>query len=142
MDENIKMKLYGKEKSENDIKNFVLNYVTGVKNSENDRYHKILSFIPDGNGVILDYGCGWGHYAVALSKKGYFVHATDISINEIDICKLVWGELPNVLFENKEIAEYEDYKFDYVISSQVIEHVHNPGNYLSNINRVLKKMDT
>ena len=35
--------------------------------------------------------------------------------------------------------KFKIHHFDYVISSQVIEHVHNSGNYLDQINRVLKE---
>lgn len=41
-----------------------------------------------------------------------------------------WTTLP--------IKEFDDHQFDFVNSNQVIEHTHNPGNYLHQINRVLK----
>jgi len=133
------MKLYGQEKSNSEILSFIHKYVDSVKANKRDRYHDILSLFPEGNGSILDYGCGWGHFSIALSEKGYNVSGQDLSQNEIDICNLVWGNHKNVIFEHKEIVEYKNSSFDYVLSNQVIEHVHNAGNYISQINRILKK---
>ncbi len=132
------MKLYNEEKNENEIRMFVQKYVESIRGNREDRYNKTLSLIPNGKGYILDYGCGWGHYAVALREKGYNVLAIDLSENEIEICKLVWGNQEGISFEKRSIESIADKKFDYVLSSQVIEHVHNPGFYLSQINRVLK----
>ena len=36
------------------------------------------------------------------------------------------------------IADILDETYDYVVSNEVIEHTHNPGNYLMECNRVLK----
>lgn len=37
-----------------------------------------------------------------------------------------------------KIEDIQSASFDYIVSSQAIEHVHNPGIYLSEINRVLR----
>lgn len=135
----ILVKIYGEEKKDSEVVKFVFSYVDSVKKTKNDRYHIILSLIPNGGKYILDYGCGWGHYSVAARNKGNIVKAIDISENEIDICELVWGKTKNLKFESRAINTFKDKSFDCVLSSQVIEHVHNVGNYLSEINRVLKK---
>jgi len=132
------LKIYGEEKTDSEIVEFVTDYVDRVKKCKHDRYHVILAFVPEGGNRILDYGCGWGHYSVAMRDKGNIVKAIDISENEIDICRLVWGEQKNLEFEKKSIDTFESESFDCVLSNQVIEHVHNVGNYLSEINRVLK----
>ena len=108
-----------------------------VKACETDRFHAIMSLIPSG-GSVLDYGCGWGHFSIAMRDKGNKVTAVDYSQNEIDICHLVWGKQDSIEYLNKPISDFHDNSFDCVLSNQVIEHVHNVGNYLSEINRVLK----
>lgn len=133
------MKLYNEEKDDNEIISFVQKYVESVRSNEKDRYNEILSLVPDGKGYALDYGCGWGHYAVALRKKGYDVLAIDLSENEIEICRLVWGNQKGISFETRGIESIDNKQFDCVLSSQVIEHVHNPGYYLSQINRIMKR---
>jgi 2-polyprenyl-3-methyl-5-hydroxy-6-metoxy-1,4-benzoquinol methylase len=69
---------------------------------------------------------------------GNTVLAIDLSENEVDICRLVWGEQPGVSFEKRGIDSIGDAGFDIVLSNQVIEHVHNTGHYISEINRVMK----
>ena len=87
---------------------------------------------------MLDYGCGEGFYSYLCSKKGYDIKAIDLSKKDIEMCNIVYDDLANVNFTNDNIQSFKDSSFDLVLSSQVIEHTHNPGNYLSQINRVLK----
>lgn len=129
--------MYGEEKSDQEVKNFVEEYVRLVMSNKHDRFYAIMSLVPTGK-RILDYGCGWGHFSIAMRDKDNTVEAIDISQNEIDICNLVWGKQPNINYECKKIDEFVDSSFDCVLSNQVIEHVHNVGNYLSATNRVLK----
>jgi len=83
------MKIYDEEKSNEDVIQFVKSHVKSVKTSKNDRFHTILSMIPRGDKQILDYGCGWGYYSIAMEEMGNTIEAIDISQNEIDICNLV-----------------------------------------------------
>jgi 2-polyprenyl-3-methyl-5-hydroxy-6-metoxy-1,4-benzoquinol methylase len=133
------MKLYGKERSDEEIREFVLREYELSMRHPRTRFREMLAIIPEAPGKLaLDYGCGWGHYAIELQKKGYSVDAIDLDPNEIAICNHVWGKQEKIRYLNKTITEYEDKKFDLIVSSQVIEHVHNVGNYLSEINRTLK----
>lgn len=132
-------KLYGKDKTAEEIKSFLNEYLKGIKSDKKSRYNKILEMIKPGDGNFLDYGCGWGHFAIEAEARGYNVTGIDLSENEINICKLIYPESNRLRFEQKSIQELPDNSFDIVLSSQVIEHVHNCGNYLNEINRVLKK---
>jgi SAM-dependent methyltransferase len=98
-----------------------------------------MSLVPHSVGMVLDYGCGWGHYSIAIRDKKNIVEAIDLSQNQIDICNIVWGYQDDINFKVSTIDHYSDEKFDYVVSNQVIEHVHNVGNYVSGVNRVLKE---
>ena len=129
--------LYGKEKTEEEVKEFVHEHYEEVLTNKAGRYHYNLDLIEGENLNILDFGCGWGFYAIELSAKGHKVTGIDFP-NEIEIAKIAWGELENVIFSTQKINELPENYFDIVISSQVIEHTHNPGNYLHQINRVLK----
>lgn len=130
--------LYGKMRSDAEVQEHVLRYVKSIYATADDRFHVIMSLVPVKPSVILDYGCGWGHYATALRDMGHRVDAIDISQNEIEICRLVWGCQGNPHFRSVGISHFEDERFDCVLSNQVIEHVHNVGNYLTRVNRVLK----
>lgn len=131
--------IHGQEKTDEEVRRFVEDYLTEVKGNTRTRYHGLLSLVQKaGSGRALDYGCGWGHYSIALADKGFTVEGIDLSANEIGICQLVWGQRANVRFTSTPISDFTPSSFDLVLSSQVIEHVHNVGNYLSGINRVLR----
>lgn len=132
------VELYGVKKTKEEVIKYVKNYIKNVISFKHDRYHVIISLVPQNHGRILDYGCGWGHYAIAIRDRGNSVDAIDLSENQIEICKLVWGVQNKITFSDRKIMSYKDETFDMVVSNQVIEHVHNVGNYLSEINRVLK----
>ena len=129
--------LYGEEKTEREIVEFVKNYIATDCN-KGSRFNVNMSLISGKCNYILDYGCGWGQYAIALRNRGNRVYGVDLSQNAIDICNIVWGKGERITFACKTIKEFDDKTFDVILSSQVIEHVHNVGNYLSEINRVLK----
>jgi len=130
--------LYGQEETDDEVRRFVNEYVSKVKAFRHDRYHSILSLIPENLGRVLDYGCGWGHFSIAIRDKNNVVNAIDLSENQIDICRIVWGAQRDIEFGCTRVAQFENEYFDCVLSNQVIEHVHNVGNYLAEINRVLK----
>jgi SAM-dependent methyltransferase len=130
--------LYDKEKTHDEARCFVHDYVSQVKSFKHDRYHSILSLVPHAAGRVLDYGCGWGHFSIAIRDKANIVNAIDLSQNQIDICHSAWGNQRDIEFACSPITKFQNEYFDCVLSNQVIEHVHNVGNYLAEINRVLK----
>ncbi len=103
-----------------------------------DRHTLMLKYIPE-NSKVLDYGCGWGVFSRMVAEKKCTVVGIDRDESSIKIAKEVTGEKPGLSFAVKEISEFPDESFDVVVSNQVIEHVHNPGNYLKECNRVLRK---
>ncbi|MBN1588239.1 MAG: class I SAM-dependent methyltransferase [Pirellulales bacterium] len=78
---------------------------------------------------VLDYGCGEMPYRSILVGLGCVVTGADFPGNELAaIATGPRGELDPEL----------DRKFDAVLSSQVLEHVSDPGFYLNEAYRVLK----
>jgi len=130
-------KLYGKEVSYSKVKKFIENYRSSV-NREEDRHKKILKKIPEG-ATILDYGCGWGVFSKLMWEKGCKVVGIDQDSNSIEIAKDITEEEEGLSFNVQNIQSLEAGQFDVLVSIGVIEHVHNPGNYLKECNRVLKK---
>ncbi len=85
-------------------------------------------------GVMLDVGCGAGHYLLEMKRKGWEVHGAEISKGAaaagraagIDIRG---GELTDCNFESKS--------FDFVRSNHSFEHIPNPDAILQEIGRIL-----
>jgi len=129
--------LYGREKGFDEVKSFIEQYYKNIIKNPKDRYNIILRYIPP-KAHVLDYGCGWGIFSKMLSDKGCYVDGIDTDKNSIDIAKDIIKENKFLKFKHTSITEIRDETYDYVVSNQVIEHTHNPGNYLMGCNRVLK----
>ena len=108
------------------------------------RYSRMMKEMLQSEGIssvsrVLDYGCGSGlvsHYL--YQKYGCIIDAVDISKNEIEGAKAAWSS-DNVNWIIMDEFSFPEKEYDLIISSQVIEHIHNVGNYLSMIGRMLKK---
>lgn len=131
------MIIHGKQLSEAGVLDFVKDYKRTIESDPKSRYCKLIKLIPT-QSKIIDLGCGWGTFAKMVAEKGNIVLGIDNSENEIEICITVWGNTERLKFERKEIYDIDDESFECVVSTQVIEHVHNPGNYLHQCNRVLR----
>jgi 2-polyprenyl-6-hydroxyphenyl methylase/3-demethylubiquinone-9 3-methyltransferase len=85
---------------------------------------------------LLDAGCGTGHFSRLASEKGAIVTSLDIGekllekVAEKCNTERVIGSVLDMRFN-------EDY-FDFVISSEVIEHTENPYGAIREFYRVLK----
>lgn len=123
--------------SSEEIEVFVKGYKADIEHAKNGRYSDLIKLVPEGQ-YGLDYGCGWGAFTIMMTEKGNTMVGQDLDENEVRISKFVWGESDSHRFTSSPISAFEDGSFDFVTSCQVIEHTHNPGMYLHNINRVLK----
>lgn len=101
-----------------------------------DRFfiHQIASLPP---GKLLDLGAGGGPYRATCLDQGYSYYSQD------------YCQLPEALLKQGSYAPIdlvcdaaslplEDHFFDYVLCSEVLEHVTNPQQVISEISRVLK----
>lgn len=104
------------------------------------RARKIFSFLPKqgNNKKILDAGCGPGIYAITLLKKEFNVFAIDIDKEKLSYLKensdkinVKYGDLTNIPFKK----EY----FDYIVCSDVIEHIKKDYLAIKSLSKVLKK---
>lgn len=132
----VEVRIYGQEQTDDYVRRFVRAYKQQIEGDPRGRYVAIRQMVPPGERV-LDYGCGWGGFAKMLAERGDRVLGIDLDENEIDICQLVWGDDERLEFRRAEIGELEDQSFGCVVSNEVVEHVHNVGTYLDQINRVL-----
>ena len=93
------------------------------------------------NQYILDLGCGNGYYALELIKRGFNVYGTDASEQGIQSAKLTCPErffLQN-LEEDALPEPLRAIPFDTIISTEVIEHLYNPVEFLKFCHKILQK---
>jgi len=95
------------------------------------------------NHTCLDAGCGEGFGANTLSNFAKKVIAIDANKKAIAHAKKKYS-VPNLIFKSADVTNlpFKENTFDFIISSQVIEHIKNEKKYLSELKRVLKKTGT
>lgn len=88
---------------------------------------------------ILDVGCGGGLVSNALAKRGWNVHAVDLSEESLEIAKK-YDSTKSVIYETMDATKmkFPNETFDVVISLDTLEHVENPQQVISECGRVLK----
>ena len=85
-----------------------------------------------GKETILDLGCGNGVLANYLIEKGYNVYGTDASQTGITIA----NRKNSARFCIQNLAtsllpeELSTFRFDTIISTEVIEHLYDPRKYV------------
>lgn len=85
---------------------------------------------------ILDVGCGAGTLSIYLASEGNDVNGIDISSNAIKRCKESARHLKikNILFEKMNFPnQVPSLKYDFIICSEVIEHLKDDDMVLKTI---------
>jgi len=97
--------------------------------------------------AVLDFGCGEGRMVYAFRKLGYRAFGTDIAppseeaeglIRAEGLCRPREQPLTLIHAEDYKIP-FDNERFDFVVSWDVMEHVQHHAEALSEINRVLKR---
>jgi 2-polyprenyl-3-methyl-5-hydroxy-6-metoxy-1,4-benzoquinol methylase len=83
---------------------------------------------------ILDFGMGWGYWCLMAKSFGYNIYGFEISNERIKHCKNLGI---NVIDKYDDIANF---KFDFINSDQVFEHIANPLETLIYLCKSLKSM--
>lgn len=95
------------------------------------------------NGKVLDIGCGTGQNLILISKNIVSGVGIDISNERLKIAKKIaeLNSLKNLKFENKSALEnnFKKESFDWIICTEVLEHIENDELVLDNISKWLKK---
>ena len=126
-----------------------LYYDLGIKNNifqkiwHTNRFLEVKKFSPVTQGKILDIGCHSGLFTKQLTEsiKPSKIYGIDISESAISSAKhrikgahFYTGDAHNLPFKNSF--------FDKIFCLEMLEHVENPSQVVSEIKRVLKKNGT
>lgn len=91
---------------------------------------------------VLDVGCGNGNISRYIGSLGHSVVGIDASASSIKKAKSL-NTLPNVIFMNIPAEELdEETKYDLIICSEVIEHLHIPSLVLKTLSTKLNEDGT
>jgi ubiquinone/menaquinone biosynthesis C-methylase UbiE len=85
----------------------------------------------------LDLGCGAGDFTAALAHAGAHTIGVDVAEAALERARARHPELDFRLVPIDGALPFEDGSFDLVWSSEVIEHVADTGQWLSEVRRVL-----
>ena len=104
------------------------------------KYHDFFSSrIKDGS-KVLDVGCGIGIVSLNVAKKLTKSSIIGIDINKKNIMLakelLYKANLKNVNFIHGDINNQKDITVDYVILSNILEHIENRTKFLKNIQKI------
>lgn len=94
--------------------------------------HKAIAELVEGK-RILDLGCGTGDLLLELKDRGYTLFGTDISSVALKMAKQ-----RGISAKLRLTANVPKGKYDTVVISQVIEHLENDSNFLSEAMNVLR----
>lgn len=85
---------------------------------------------------ILDVGCGIGYFLEVAKERGWDVYGTEYTDEAIHICSLKGINMQKGILSSRN---YQNEEFDIITSFEVIEHINNPIDELTNFYKVLRK---
>ena len=102
------------------------------------RYNELLDEFEKyrNTGRLLDVGCGIGYFLEEAKKRGWEVHGTEFTDEAVDICS---KKGVNMMQGKLDPANDESESFDIITSFEVLEHINNPNEELTNFNTLLRK---
>lgn len=87
------------------------------------------------SGSLLDIGCGMGFLPEAAKRMGYNSRGIDLNAHAVANGKKLF---PDLDISCSELSSIADHSYDIIVINHVIEHVIDPGNFLSAIQKKLK----
>lgn len=95
----------------------------------------------DGRERVLDWGCGFGHFAQLVQERGIAVELFDYepTVGPPKAVQLTRYPHLSATVSSEEVSlPYADAEFDAVVSMGTLEHVHRPAESLAEIRRILR----
>lgn len=103
-------------------------------------YHKFFLDNIEQDSKVLDIGCGIGALTYSVSKKAGKIVACDLNANSISTAKRKYSrENIQYIIANATEFEFKD-DFDYIILSNVLEHIQDRVGFLEKLKPLAKFM--
>jgi len=102
------------------------------------RYNELLNTFEEfrKTNKILDVGCGIGYFLEVAKERGWDVYGTEYTNEAIQICSSKGINMQKGILSSRN---YQNEEFDIITSFEVIEHINNPIDELTNFYKVLRK---
>lgn len=94
----------------------------------------VTNILPRFKGAVLDIGCGGMPYRNLVLESNQVESYTGLDLQQA----LAYNGMPPDLTWDGQQMPIEDNSFDCALSTEVLEHVQNPGPFLAETYRVLK----
>ena len=88
-------------------------------------------------GSLLDVGCGAGFFLKLAADAGYSTQGVELSSYAANFARQNFGL--HVFQGELSSAGFERESFDIITLWHILEHIHDPGDFLSQVNGLLKK---
>ena len=85
---------------------------------------------------ILDVGCGIGYFLEVAKERGWEVYGTEFTDEAIQICSSKGINMQKGILSTRN---YQSEEYDIITSFEVIEHINNPIEELTNFHALLRK---
>ncbi len=100
------------------------------------RSDTLLSFAMEGEGRLLDFGCGVGEYASKMQQRGWQVDGIDLSNHAAQKAQQLYGF--SVWVGSLPHPNVKPQSYDMITMGQVLEHIPNPHQIISSALEALK----
>ena len=134
-DENL-LYLYREGRSDYQTKHFYL--PTAEYRKENIYRRKVEEILKTGSGkTLLDYGCSTGYFLQTAIEMGFDGHGVELNSFGVKWAREKLG-LKNIYDKDIKDCGFDKYSFDVITMWDVLEHVPNPLDLLSELRPYLK----
>ncbi len=88
---------------------------------------------------LLDVGCGDGAFLEAAEAAGWRVTGIDFDFKAVEVAR---RRGVDVICGDLDVLNEKSGRYEYITCSHVIEHVHNPAQWLNQMHRLLASQGT
>jgi 2-polyprenyl-3-methyl-5-hydroxy-6-metoxy-1,4-benzoquinol methylase len=99
----------------------------------------LLELVSKLSGRILDIGCNTGRTSIKFHKLGFNVFAIDNDIKRISKLQKTNKQIHFNVHDCEKVFSFKDNYFDVIWAGDIIEHLKNTEQFVSEISRIIKK---